>query len=245
MRTVIALVSIAAVACEAEPPTSRGQEQVRSTPRGPTRCCDPIRATLEARRRELARELETAPARTIRRARQTLITALRDELLPAWDGTPWAMNGTSVVPHQGAIACGYFISTTLLHAGLGVERVRMGQQASLYIAQSLVTTERIWKSSDVPIDKFVARLRRGGDGIYLVGLDNHVGYVIVDGKDTWFHHAGPNAGVQREPALTASFLSTSRYRAAVKLFEDALVEKWLRGTAIPTVLPARRTRPSP
>jgi hypothetical protein len=46
--------------------------------------------------------------------------------------------------------------------------------------------------------------------------------------------------VRREPALTASFLSTSHYREAAKLFDDALVEKWLRGAQITTVLPRAR-----
>lgn len=183
----------------------------------------------------LARELDDP--RTIPRARALLIETLSGELLPAWNGTAWAMNGVSQTPLAGEIACGYFVSTTLLHAGFRVERAKLGQQASHYISKSLITEEKIWKSSDWPIERFITKLRKGGDGIYLVGLDNHVGYVIVDGEDTWFHHSGPGDGVRREPALTASFLSTSRYREAVKLFEDALVEKWLRDTAIPTVLP--------
>lgn len=199
-----------------------------------------LRDGLEQERVALAAELEGAPAKTIAKARRVLVAALTEELLPAWNGTAWAMNGTSQVPGQGAIACGYFISTTLLHAGFHVERVRMGQQASMFIIRSLVTTNPIKTSSDEPIEAFVAKVRKQGDGVYVVGLDNHVGFVIVDGEDTWFHHAGPGEpGVRREPAATASFLSTSRYRMVAKIFDDALVEKWLRGAAITTVLPKR------
>jgi hypothetical protein len=198
-----------------------------------------VRRQLEAKRLELAAEIDPHPERTIQRAREVLVTTLRDELLPAWNGTEWAMNGTSQVPREGKIACGYFVSTTLLHAGFRLERAKLGQQASEYITKSLVTQARIWRTSEQPIGAFVERLRRGGDGIYLVGLDNHVGFVIVDGKDTWFHHSGPGV-VRREPALTASFLSTSHYREAAKLFDDALVETWLRGTTIQTVLPRAR-----
>jgi hypothetical protein len=200
-----------------------------------------IRGDLEQKRVALAAELEARPAQTIAKARRVLIGALTGELLPAWNGTAWAMNGTSQVPGDGAIACGYFVSTTLLHAGFHVERVRMGQQASTFIIRSLVTTDPIKKSSDEPIEAFVAKVRKQGDGVYVVGLDNHVGFVIVDGADTWFHHAGPGEdGVRRERAVTASFLSTSRYREVAKIFDDALVEKWLRGAAIETVLPKRR-----
>lgn len=195
-----------------------------------------VRTKLEAERAKLASELDAHPVRTIARARALLVATLRDDLLPAWNGTEWAMNGTSVTPRDGKIACGYFVSTTLLHAGFRLERAKLGQQASEHITRSLVTSEPIWHTSEQPIDAFIARLRRGGDGIYLVGLDSHVGFVIVDGRDTWFHHSGPGV-VRREPALTASFLSTSHYREAAKLFDDALVEKWLRGSSIKTVLP--------
>ena len=70
----------------------------------------------------------------------------RDELLPAWDGTPWDFHGTSQAPREGKIACGYFVSTTLLHLGLQVERVRMAQQASELIVKSLVSTNPIRRS---------------------------------------------------------------------------------------------------
>src|SRR2546423_10076098 len=159
----------------------------------------------------LAPELPPRRRETLRAARELLVTTLRDELLPAWNGTPWAMNGTSVVPHEGSIACGYFVSTTLLHAGFRVERAKLGQQASEDITRSLVTTAPIWHTSDQPIDAFLDRLRPCGPGIYLVGLDNHVGYVIVDGDDTWFHHAAPGV-VRREPARTAPVLATSHLR---------------------------------
>lgn len=198
-----------------------------------------VRTKLETKRQQLAARLDVQPGPAIRRAREVLVTTLRDELLPAWNGTTWAMNGTSQTPREGKIACGYFVSTTLLHAGFQVERAKLGRQASEYITKSLVTRAPIWHTSEQPIAAFVERLRRGGDGIYLVGLDNHVGFVIVDGRDTWFHHSGPGV-VRREPALTASFLSTSHYREAAKLFDDALIEKWLRGTPIKTVLPRAR-----
>lgn len=225
------LVLVLALACNA--PSAADSQPVPAV----VRSYATIRSTLEVARSSLAKRLDRDRRRTLSKARELLVRTLRDELLPAWNGTPWAMNGITQTPHQGQIACGYFVSTTLLHAGLAVERSKLGQQASELITRTLVTQERIWVRSDQPIDAFVDTLRRGGDGIYLVGLDNHVGFVIVDGEHTWFHHAGPgDEGVRREPARTASFLSTSRYREAAKLFDDALLEKWLRGTPIPTVL---------
>jgi hypothetical protein len=203
------------------------------------------RSRLEARRAALAGELGRDRARTLARARELLVATLRDEILPAWDGTTWDYSGTSQAPRQGKIACGYFVSTTLLHLGLRVDRAGMGQQASERIAQSLVTTSPIRRSSDQPIDAFLARVRAAGDGIYLAGLDNHVGFVIVDGADTWFHHAVPHDVVRREPAREAPYLVASRYRVFAGLFDDALVEKWLREEPIATVTApaAARRRP--
>jgi hypothetical protein len=203
---------------------------------GVARSYEGSRSHLEERRVALARELGRDRTVVVR-ARELLVATLRDEILPAWDGTPWDFNGTSQTPGQGQIACGYFVSTTLLHLGLRVERARMGQQASEHIAKSLASTLR--RSSDQPIDAFLARVRADGQGIYVVGLDNHVGFLIVDGEESWFHHAGPRDVVKRERAREAPYLVSSRYRVFAKLFDDALVEKWLLGTPIPTVMPQR------
>lgn len=199
-----------------------------------------IRTHLEEKRLALARDLGPNRAASLAQARELLVTTLRDEILPAWNGTPWDFNGTSQTPRQGKIACGYFVSTTLLHLGLQVERVRMAQQASEHIAQSLVSTNPLRRSSDQPIDAFIAKARTHGDGVYIVGLDNHVGFLIVDGPDTWFHHAGPKDVVKREVAREAPYLVASRYRIFAKLFDDALVESWLLGKQIATDTPKHR-----
>lgn len=224
---------------DAEPRGAHGEAPAVATELAPARSYASSRSRLEARRVALARDLGRHRAKSLAEARELLVAALRDELLPAWDGTPWDFHGTSQAPREGKIACGYFVSTTLLHLGLQVERARMAQQASELIVRSLVSANPIRRSSDQPIDTFLAKARAGGDGVYLVGLDNHVGYLIVDGADTWFHHAGPHDVVKRERAREAPYLVSSRYRVIAKLFDDALVEKWLRGEPIATVTPRR------
>lgn len=224
---------------------SRGDTEPRGeAPAGssfaPERSYERSRSHLEERRVALARELRRHRGTSLARARELLVAALRDEILPAWNGTPWDFHGTSQTPRQGKIACGYFVSTALLHLGLLVERAHLAQQASEHIAQSLVGTAAVRRSSDQPIDAFLARVRADGDGLYIVGLDNHVGFLIVDGADTWFHHAAPRDVVKRERARDAPYLVASRYRIFARLFDDALVERWLRGEPIATVTPKRR-----
>jgi hypothetical protein len=221
---------------DAEP---HGESSAGSS-RAPERSYATMRSQLEERRVALARDLGRRRDASLAEARKILVATLRDEMLPAWNGTTWAFHGTSQTPRQGEIACGYFVTTTLLHLGMQVDRVQLAQQASELIAKSLVAPQPVRRTSDLEIDAFLAKVRASGAGIYIVGLDNHVGFLIVDGAETWFHHAAPHEVVKRERAREAPYLVASRYRVFAKLFDDALVEKWLRGERIATVTPKRR-----
>src|SRR5690242_12719359 len=62
----------------------------------------------------LARAKDDVARTEVRRqAARYLERAMIDVVLPRWDGTEWAFNGTSRTPRSGSIACGYFVSTTL------------------------------------------------------------------------------------------------------------------------------------
>lgn len=230
MRAVLLVLLLGCSAGDVEP---HGAAPAGSS-RAPARSYAEIRGELEARRVALARDLGRDRGASLSRAREILVAALRDEILPAWDGTPWDFHGTSQTPGQGKIACGYLVSTTLLHLGLRVERALLGQQASELIARSLASAGGVRRTSDLPIDAFLAKVTAAGPGIYLVGLDNHVGFLIVEGADTWFHHAAPREVVKRERAREAPYLVASRYRVFARLFDDKLVEKWLLGEPIAT-----------
>jgi hypothetical protein len=163
--------------------------------------------------------------------------ALIDDVLPRWDGTPWAFEGTSKTPGQGSIACGYFVTTTLQEAGIHVERAKLAQQPSEDIIKSLVPASAIARFSDVPVEKFTAAVAARGDGLYVVGLDIHVGFLIVRGGEVLFHHSSyvDAAKVVREKAAISGPLVGSRYRVIGKLFtDDALIDAWLLGAPVAT-----------
>jgi hypothetical protein len=67
-----------------------------------------------------------------------------------------------------------------------------------------------------PIRRFVRLLRRFRDGLYIVGLDMHVGFLLVDGgaKRDYFIHSNYRtpAEVVKERALRSEVLTASRYR---------------------------------
>lgn len=174
-------------------------------------------------------------------ARQAVLTAMDRHLFPAWYGTDWDFYGTSTKPGQGAIACGYFVSTTLQHAGFQVERVRLAQQASEHIIQTFVAEPGVKRFRDRPLDEVLEHLEDEGDGLYIVGLDYHVGYLRQDGDETRFCHSTylGDSEVLCEPAATSPAL-VSRYRVVGKLLDDAMIDAWLKGESFATVGPRRR-----
>ena len=69
--------------------------------------------------RKLIKSNKIAASRT-KQASQLLFSNLADSVFPAWYGTKWDFNGHTNVPKEGLIACGYFVSTTLVFLVLTV-----------------------------------------------------------------------------------------------------------------------------
>jgi hypothetical protein len=193
-----------------------------------------LKAALAAEREALREVYDADPVEGLRAARETLEQGI-EELLPHWEGTAWAMNGTTQVPGVGRIACGYLVSTVLRDAGLPVDRVKLAQQASENILATVVEepgVSRYWRR---PIDEVLRDSSvqgHGGDGIYVVGLDTHVGLLVVRDEEPIFCHASRTLRVVCEDATVAKALH-SRYLVLGRL-SDRAVEAWLTGAALPT-----------
>jgi hypothetical protein len=198
-------------------------------------------AQIEAKRFSLAMRFRTAgpTERTtlIKEARTLVTQSVYNDLFPAWYGTAWDFNGTSETPQQGKIACGYFVSTVLRDAGWKVERVRLAQQASENIILSLTTNPFVKRFRRVPVDKFVAAVEDWGSGIYIVGLDVHVGFIVNTGADVYFIHSSyvDPYKVIKEKAIESSVLASSNYRVLGNILaDDGFITNWLEGKAIAT-----------
>ena len=193
-------------------------------------------ARLEAERVRLASRYQQASlaerAALIAEARSVITRTISADLFPAWYGTPWDFNGTSEIPRQGKIACGYFVTTVLRDAGLKVKRVRLAQQASENIILNLTTNQFVKRFRRVPINNFVNAVKESGPGIYIVGLDIHVGFIVNTGDEVYFVHSSyvePYA-VVREKAIESSILAGSNYRVLGNVFaDDVLIDNWLTG----------------
>ena len=142
-----------------------------------------------------------------------------------WMGTEWTFSGTSRTPGQGSIACGYFVTTTLEQAGVAVDRVRLAQAASEKMILETTSRESIRRYSDASLEDFLSGVRGQGEGYYIVGLDNHTGFLKVEQDGTIaFIHSGPGKGVVNESPANAPELVNSRYRVTGKIIKTATVE---------------------
>jgi hypothetical protein len=196
---------------------------------------------LESERAELAVRFrqttsEAQKARIVTQAREAVVRSL-NAIFPNWYGTGWDFNGTTEVPGQGKIACGYFVTTVLRDAGWKVQRARLAQQASENIILSLTAESYIKRFRRIAIGDFVKTVREWGPGIFVVGLDVHTGFIVNDGNEVYFIHASyvePFA-VVKEKALESKILQASRYRVLGKITADPeFIEKWLLRKEITT-----------
>jgi hypothetical protein len=158
------------------------------------------------------------------------VNAVTNTIVPPWLGTKWDFNGITEVPQQGKVACGYFVTTVLRDAGLPIARVKMAQCASEQMVTTLVQDKYVKRFSNIDMDNFMAYLKLNGFGLYVIGLDNHTGFIFNDGLDIWFIHATfiGSGDVQKEKAATSTILKNSKYRIIGKISADEKVlEKWI------------------
>jgi hypothetical protein len=201
-----------------------------------------VLARLEAERVALASRYQQAASsaqqtNVMAQARTLVTRAIYTEIFPSWYGTAWDFNGTTEVPQQGKIACGYFVSTVLRDAGWRVQRARLAQQASENIILSLTTDPYVKRFRRVAISDFVNAVKQWGAGIYVVGLDIHTGFIVNTGGEVYFIHSSyvEPYTVVREKATESKILASSNYRVLGKFTaDDRFIEKWLLKTEILT-----------
>jgi len=180
-----------------------------------------------------ARHSHAAPqerAAVLSEAEAFVERALTDSIWPCWTGTLWDFNGTSQTPRHGKIACGYFVTTCLRDLGYKVERVRWAQLGPEPLVQQIVGAEAVTRSIDEPVDDFVRTMARAGDGVYVIGLNSHVGFLLVREGEVWFCHSDymPPAEVKIQRALESSALLGSTRRYVGRIVPDvALTAAWL------------------
>lgn len=204
---------------------------------------------IETRRVELAQRYQNAKGvdqrRNIREeARMYVVSTIMDEIFPAWMGTPWGLgkNSTSTRPHQPdmTVGCSYFVTSVLLNVGLKLDnRYTFAQAPAIHIQRSLAPQKTsLHRFLSISAQKLHDEIKKLGDGLYIVGLNNHIAFVVVRGDDVRMVHASytPPKTVVDEPLLTSVAIDNSRGKGyfVTPLFQDdRLIELWLNGEPVP------------
>lgn len=152
-----------------------------------------------------------------------------------WLGTAWGLGTPQAqVPGPGKINCGTFVGTVLRDAGFVVDvRTLQRQPSQLIIASFVAGKDRVKKFSNASMEDFLAEVRAMGPGLFIIGLDFHVGLLHQTERDLRFIHASyETRTVVDESAALATPIVTSKYRVVGKILTDANVRAWLAGDRI-------------
>lgn len=218
-----------------EPQDSRSHVVVPSSRR-----YDDMLANVLSLRQELSSGYESGSV-TLDSAGDMFEKWLIDSVVPYWYGTPWDFNGYSNVPNEGVIACGYFVSTTLKHMGIHLNRYQMAQQAALTEIKCLEPNGEaivFYKKGD-DVEGLCKQIRDSlDDGLYMLGLDFHVGYLHLTPEGMFFIHSAyyDPLEVTREKAVSSmAFAGSSGFAIGRISHNPYLIKSWLKGSSVPTL----------
>ena len=136
--------------------------------------------------------------------------AINDKMPLYWHGTKWEFSGTTRMPGDGSIACGYFVTTIMQDIGLKLNRSWLAQQpSSVMITATCNNIKRFARFEE--LEKYLAATAPAS--VLIIGLDFHTGFIIKDdkGKNYFFHsnYIG-KAGVTKELISESRALKASR-----------------------------------
>jgi hypothetical protein len=166
----------------------------------------------------------------IEQARSYVFKTLSAKVFPKWYETQWDFNGTTRTPREGSIACGYFVTNILTDVGFDIPRVKWAQSASEVFIRKLAPNH-LQRFTNKPIEVIENYLLESGAGLYLVGLDNHTGFITVIDQNVRFVHADyyePEIGVVSEALDSHSPIKHSKYRVIGKLLSDEMMLAWIQ-----------------
>ena len=120
--------------------------------------------------------------------KSTFFTFINDFVPYYWTSTKWSFNGTSRIPKQGTIACGYFVTNILSDFGFTINRTYLAQQPSSVMIKKICSENSIKHFSSITEVIKYLKTRKEKE-VYIVGLDFHAGFIIRDKKNIYFLHS--------------------------------------------------------
>ncbi len=189
---------------------------------------------MQTRRAALASQWQRSPSETLERKIELELIDSVHALTRHWLGTRWALGAPqTTTPQVGKVNCGTFVGRVLHDVGFNVNVRKLQRQPSQLIIKSFVGGKRIRKFSNKPMKKFLASVRDMGPGLFIIGLDFHVGFLLQTDDDLRFIHASfETETVVDEDAATAVPITTSGYKVVGKILSPSNISSWLNGSAI-------------
>lgn len=178
---------------------------------------------------------EKARAEVLEEARRFLIQSMTDSAFVYWYGTPWDFNGVTQEPPKGKIACGYFVTTVLRHCGFTIDRSAMAQCASSQLIRATCEKSKTKIITNGQLGKVKTYLASQPDGIYIAGLDIHVGFIVKQGDRLDMVHSSywPQNKVVRETMEKSEIIRANKYFMIGSLTgSDRTIRAWLEKTAL-------------
>ncbi|MBB5350385.1 hypothetical protein HNR46_000609 [Haloferula luteola] len=167
----------------------------------------------------------------LKEASQFLESILPD-MMACWMGTPWDFNGTAEGPGDAPIACGYFVATVLRDVGFQVDRYELAREASETMLRTFVPKQATVRRVGIDYAEFAKEVKGEKPGIRIVGLDTHVGFLIVGNGEFHFVHSSGSKPwcVVDEPEDRAEVLRRSQYRVHGPITGDPeIARRWVLG----------------
>jgi len=180
-----------------------------------------------------------------------LFDNLLNKIIPFWYNTPWCLSGYSNIPQDGTVGCSYFVSNTLLACGFNLNRYRLAQTDPIAGSRSLTFSDSVvnYIRND-SIEKVASNiLKNHTEGLYIVGLDMHVGYLLIYKSKLYFIHSAyypPNVVCMERFEKATGILGSSNYYITPITSNRKLLEKWILNEFIyiqkPLYMPVDETR---
>lgn len=165
--------------------------------------------------------------KSVSASKKYIYTQLIDNVFPEWYGTEWDYNGYSNQPKKGQIACGYFVSTTLKHIGLNLNRFKLAQQYSHSIVNTLCSRVQLIQNDTA---KLFSYINSQPNQLYIVGLDNHVGFISKEQNGIYFIHSSylyPVTVVKEDAVKSEALLSSNLFVLGHFSENDEIIKSWL------------------
>jgi len=182
--------------------------------------------------RRLRRSFVASPVARSRRYAALEAALLRriDRLFASWIGSRWGLGlPQSTVPNKGKTNCGLFVAVVLRDAGFRLPIWKFNRQVAYHGIKSLSPRSQIRFLHRTSMQTFTERVRAMGPGLYLIGLDFHIGFLRVkrSGDVRFVHGSYITHRVMDEPAQTAAPIVQSRYRMVGKILQPRMLRAWL------------------